>query len=306
VGELRRFFHAQHITADEGLLLAISGGRDSMVLGEATARLCERSPRRWHVATVDHGLRAEAKEETAFVRAAAKRWGVSCDVIRLTPPAQMDHGLLAWAREARYAALERVREKRGSAWIATAHHAQDQAETLLVRLTRGGALRGMPARRGAMLRPLLALMPEDLAHFARKHAVAWREDASNADPQHLRARLRAQVMPALQAAAQTDSVAALAHAAETLREDDDFLNEAAGELWREAAGRGELSTATVSLAFLKRAPRPLVRRAMRAWLRAAGIVDVSSATLAELGAGHGARLPGGREVCREGKNLRLL
>ena len=306
VGELRRFFHTQRIAADDGVLVAISGGRDSMVLGEAMARLSERSPRRWSVATVDHGLRPEARQETALVRAAAKRWCVECEVIRLKPVAEMPHGLLAWARDARYAALDKARLKRKHAWLATAHHAQDQAETLLLRLARGGALRGMPERRGALLRPFLALLPSDLAHFAEKHRVQWKEDPSNRDPQHLRARLRAEVVPAFQAAAQTDVVAALAHAAEALREDEDYLAAAAGDFWRGAAGRGELSATTVPLALLKTAPRPLVRRALLAWLRASGIGDVSAASLAALCAGHGIRLPGGREVRREGKNLRLL
>lgn len=277
-----------------------------MVLGEAMARLSEEAPRRWSVATVDHGLRADARKETAFVKAAAKRWGVECDVVRLQPTADMPHGLLAWARGARYAALDKVRLKRKHQWLATAHHAQDQAETLLVRLARGGALRGIPALRGTVVRPLLSLLPSDLAHFAEKHEVRWMEDPSNRDPQHLRARLRAQVMPVFQAAAQTDIVEALAQAALSLHADDDFLNEAAGDLWRDAAGRGELSAATVSLKLIKTAPVPLLRRGFVAWLRAAGVVDVSRASLAALCAGHGVRLPGGREVRRDGKNLRLM
>ena len=303
--ELRRFFHAHHIEADSGLLVAVSGGRDSMVLGEAMARLTQRTKRRWHVATVNHGLRPEAREETAFVRAAAQRWGVTCDIIKLKPVSDMPHGLLAWARDARYEALEKARVKRRCAWLLTAHHAQDQAETLLVRLARGGALRGMAAQRGSLLRPLLALMPADLTHFAAKHAMEWKEDPSNFDTHHLRARLRSELLPIFQAAAQTDVIDALAQAAERLRQDDDYLTAKAGDFWREAAGRGELGADTVALTTLKNAPQPLLRRALAAWLRAAGIADVSSASLAELSAGHATRLPGGREVVRDGKVLRL-
>ncbi len=296
VGELRRFFHQEKIPHAAGVLVAVSGGRDSMVLGEGMARL---GGMRWAVASVNHGLRAEAAAETAMVMAAAERWGVAGEVISLVPPAEKPQGLLAWARDARYAALEGVRQKAGFAFIATAHHAQDQAETVLVRLARGGIVRGMRARRGAVLRPLLGLFPEDLDRFAEKHALAWAEDASNHDRQHLRARIRDEALPALKAAMQRDPVEALSHWAEQMAEDDSFLSQCAETALADATATGSASPSKIALSLLQIAPRPVARRILLLWwnqLRWQQSVKTPPAQrqLDDLLDGHGVQLSGGR------------
>src|SRR5262245_31162064 len=115
--------------AGGSVLLAVSGGADSTALLVGTAAVAERLALKVEVATLDHGLRPEAREEVEAVARLAARWGLPCHVRQLhLPPGS---GLEARAREARYAALEALRRERGLQVVATAHTASDQAETLL-------------------------------------------------------------------------------------------------------------------------------------------------------------------------------
>ncbi len=184
------------------VLLACSGGRDSMA---ALALLDALRPSLGHalvVAHVDHGLQVNHCETAEIVRAEAARRGLPV-VIR---PVTLKHGadLEARARTARYRALEVCRLTLQADCIATAHHADDQAETVLLRLARGA---GMDAHAGvrrvradAIVRPLLALTRGQLAASAAHFEVPWLADPSNDDLAMSRNHLRHVVLPALEGA----------------------------------------------------------------------------------------------------------
>ena len=201
------------------VVVAVSGGVDSMVLLDVLARMARRERWRLIVGHVDHQLRASSAEDAQFVAAESARRRIGGDAIAVTVRAGKG-GLAARAREARYAALLALARREEATVIATAHTANDQAETLLLRLLRGTGARGLagiPAKRlvagsVSVVRPLLGLTREDVLGHARRFGVRWREDPSNASPARLRNRVRAEVLPLLRAL-QPDVVRALARAA---------------------------------------------------------------------------------------------
>lgn len=147
---------------------------------------------------VDHGLRVEAAAELDLAEQHAERVGVPFARTRLA--VAPGGNLQARARSARYAALEEAQRAAGATLLATAHHADDRAETVLLRLLRGSGPRGLavlPARAGKRIRPFLRARKSDiLAHLAR-HAVPFAEDPSNRDRRHQRVRVRAELLPLL-------------------------------------------------------------------------------------------------------------
>jgi tRNA(Ile)-lysidine synthase len=176
------------ITPQDRFGLAVSGGADSMAM-LALAATCW--PGRIEAATVDHGLRPEAREEAEMVADWCRDHHVPHAI--LTPAQPISGSLQAEARAARYALLESWRAERGLDWLLTAHHADDQLETLLLRLGRGsgvGGLASIRARRGVILRPLLGVGRTELRAFCEAEDVPFFDDPSNADERFDRARLR--------------------------------------------------------------------------------------------------------------------
>jgi tRNA(Ile)-lysidine synthase len=190
------------VAAGERVLVAVSGGPDSMallhVLWEAAARLDVRL----EVATIDHGLRPEARAEGELVRARAEAlelpWhGLRVDVASARRP---HGGLQEAARRARLAALADLAARRGAARVALGHQADDQAETVLFRIVRGTGLHGLagiPYRRGPFVRPLLDVTRAELARYLRRRSIPHVEDPSNADLRFARARVRHTLLPLL-------------------------------------------------------------------------------------------------------------
>lgn len=278
VGEaLRRL--PEHAT----VVVALSGGRDSVVLLDAVRRC--RPPGQvlaWHV---HHGLQPQADPWQAFCEREAARQGVRFGCTRLVPDRAPGESLEAWARDARYAALWRAVSDAGAAALLTAHHADDQLETVFMRLARGSgpeALGGMaPAERrgpGWLLRPLLAVGRDDIDAYARARRLAWVEDPMNVDEAFLRATLRARVLPAL-AAAVPGLRGNVLRTAALLRETGEALRAIAEADLRDAGLAPDLrSIDRCTLAGL-----PAFRRneAVRAWFRALGLPMPSQARLAQ-------------------------
>ncbi|MBV6658986.1 MAG: tRNA lysidine(34) synthetase TilS [Devosiaceae bacterium] len=179
------------------LLLAVSGGPDSMAMmaGLAFARDAGALGAQLHVATVDHGLRAESAQEAALVEEAAATLGLACERITLTAPEPVG-SVQAWARAERYAALASSARALGAA-IATAHTADDQAETFLMRAARGTGAEGLAGIRaqtvleGArVIRPFLDWARADLHTALGGAPVGAVDDPSNADARFTRVRFR--------------------------------------------------------------------------------------------------------------------
>jgi tRNA(Ile)-lysidine synthase len=186
----------------ERILVAVSGGPDSMALLHALWEVAGRLGVGLEVATVDHGLRPEARAEAELVRARAAAldlpWhGVCADVAaaRKGRPSLQDA-----ARRARLAALTELAARLGAGRIALGHQADDQAETVLFRVVRGTGLRGLggiPYLRGPFIRPLLDVTRAEVLRYLRRRSIPFVEDPSNADHRFARARIRHRLLPLL-------------------------------------------------------------------------------------------------------------
>jgi tRNA(Ile)-lysidine synthase len=182
------------IPLDEHVLVACSGGADSVALAAAVSHGFKAS-----IGHIDHGLREASAHDAAEVRAVARALGLPFFLERLEGLNVSSAGLEAAAREARYPALARLAAKAGAKLVATAHTRRDQAETLLLRLIRGagpGALAGIRRRRPLaqgvdLLRPLLDVPRAATEALCNERGLSFLDDPHNSDPARARAKLRA-------------------------------------------------------------------------------------------------------------------
>jgi len=237
--------------------LAVSGGPDSVALLLLTHAVV---PGRFFVATVDHGLRPEGAAEAAMVAALCSDRGIPHQTISLNLAA--GPGVQARARSARYAAMGAWAIEQGLAALVTAHHADDQAETLVMRLNRGAGLRGLGAMRTRsvvpghdlpLLRPLLGWRRAELAAVCAQAGVTPANDPSNRDARFERARLRTAM-----AEAEWLDIAALAASAAHLAEADEVLD------WATAQALENVVEHAGALVWQSQAPRALQLRVLEA------------------------------------------
>jgi tRNA(Ile)-lysidine synthase len=180
------------------ILLAVSGGGDSTALLHVLSILMERGVVALHAHGVDHGLRAEAASELELVGELCQARRV--DFTQCRVDLRAGGNLQARARELRYAELDAVRARVDAQWIATAHHADDRAETMLLRLLRGsgaGGLAVLPAVDGNRVRPMVRATKADVLLHLQRQGLRWAEDPSNQDRRFLRSRVRHELMPLL-------------------------------------------------------------------------------------------------------------
>ncbi len=244
------------------VLVACSGGPDSLALAAATGFEAPRAGLAAGAVVVDHGWHPGSA-------AVARRAAHACGELGLDPvevvaagPATGTGGPEARARAGRYAALEQAAARRGAAAVLLGHTRDDQAEQVLLGLARGSGARslaGMPPARGLHRRPLLHLPRATTAAACAALGLDPWHDPANTDPAHARARVRAAVLPALEEHLGPGVAAALARTAEQLREDADALETLGADLLARARQGG----AGLDAAVLAAAPAALRTRALR-------------------------------------------
>jgi tRNA(Ile)-lysidine synthase len=287
------------------LLVACSGGADSLALAAAVAFLAPRAGLAAGLITVDHGLRADSAEQATRVAALAGELGF--DPV-LVVPVQVDAtgGPEAAARTARYAALHAAAQAL-DAVVLLGHTLDDQAETVLLGLGRGSGPRsitGMRQADGRYLRPLLGLRRATTLEACRALGLQPHADPHNADPRFQRVRLRHEVLPLLEDVLQGGVAGALARTADLLRDDLDAL-----DAWAAAALAGQHGP-DLDVAELDQLPKAVRTRLLRTWLAAAGAGALTAEHTAAVDAlvtgwhGQGpADLPGGVAVVRRSARL---
>ncbi len=185
------------------LLVAVSGGVDSVVLLHALQSVSVQLELTLEVAHLDHQIRPESTSDADFVRNLCREWGITChiDICDVPALAEQDKISLEMAgRNTRREFLQRIAEQVNAQQIVFAHHRDDQVETFMLRLLRGSGQSGLTAMRvlqGFWWRPLLNCSREQILAYARQHQLNWVEDKSNSDPAFLRNRLRTQIIPQL-------------------------------------------------------------------------------------------------------------
>ncbi|MBL7114592.1 MAG: tRNA lysidine(34) synthetase TilS [Kiritimatiellae bacterium] len=309
----------------ETVLVATSGGKDSMALLELMASLAKTLDISIIVAHLNHGIRGqEASRDAESVAEAARRLKLPfhCARARVSVRAK-NRGISIEmaAREARYAFFRKICRQTYATCIATAHTADDQAETLLLKLARGagsGGLAGIPpisTHHGLRLvRPLLAFTGKELCDYLRACNLTWREDASNTDPAFLRNRVRTEILPLLEERLNPCVRDALTRTADILRQEDEWMQSMAELLLKECSAT-ESNTGDLHITQLASLPPAALRRVLIRWLSTSGVdntdIDyrrldsITRLVLSHRGSGH-VQLPGNLLVYRQGGWLSLV
>ena len=280
------------------VLCALSGGADSMCLLHLLAGLAGEVGFSLSAAHYNHQLRgAESDRDERFVRARCAEYAIPLTVgtgdVAAAARAQ-GRGVEETARRMRYTFLQAAAEAMGDALIATAHHADDNAETLLLHLIRGSGLQGLTGispRRGNLVRPLLTVTRAEVEEYLSLHGVPYVEDSTNADTAHTRNYLRHTIFPLLREL-NPRVVESLSDTARYLRADNDFLNAQAMAICQNA--RWAEDNLVIEARLLADAPRAVAPRAARRLLEMMGDGDFGSAEPSSRGDSDEAeRNPGG-------------
>ena len=284
------------------LVVAVSGGTDSVALLLLLSEFAPKLGLDLHVAHFDHRLRAKAAAKDAqFVADLAQSRGATIRVGRADAPPKSEDD----ARDQRYAFLRRAAREVGATLIATGHTRDDQAETVLLHLTRGSGiagLAGMRPRRDDIVRPLLAIGRAETLAVCKDAKIDPREDRSNADPKYARNRIRHKVLPELERI-NLQAKAALARLADAAAVATDAIDRAADQTLAGATTRDGVALDRIDPALLDDA-------LALAWNRATGrsLAAKHRAALAGLATTRDGSasldLPGGRAV-REYDRLRI-
>jgi tRNA(Ile)-lysidine synthase len=288
------------LTPGERVVVAVSAGADSTALADILCRMSVADfPLTLAFAYLDHGLRSQAKDEAAYVSHMAETRGLRFFWDKIDLHGEKESALEERGRRLRYQFFARCANEFQADKVAVAHHADDQAETLLMHLLRGSGIHGLaamppmraltPHSRSQLIRPLLSVRKTDIIAYLKERGIAWFEDASNDDIRFTRNRVRHRVLPLLQNENFPGVVTALAHTAVHCREVVVYLEEQAQTAYSDAmcawaarpdfcrfvhmaAGRA-IACAMHNTAW-DRLPHALVPFVLRCFLRAIGSEEV--------------------------------
>ncbi len=314
---------SQWLRPGERVLLGVSGGADSIALLHLfSSPQLRPSLGELRVVHVNHQLRPEAGADAAFVESLGRRWNVPVTIVSCNVRAELR--ARGWsvedgARRIRYAAFEEVAVRYSAGRLALAHTADDQAETVMMRMVRGAGLTGLaaipptrPLGATLVIRPLLNVWRRDILSYLRRHRLTFRHDATNADPRFLRNRVRGQLLPLLERDYNPQIKQQLHQLAEQCRTDVTFLRAAARRHWKRVAKPHPAGGWRLQLAALRRLPESLQWQLVRLALQDAADVLVGlefrhwlqiRRVIADHSSGIGLDLPGGAHVERQGSEL---
>jgi tRNA(Ile)-lysidine synthase len=266
---------------DMTVLLAVSGGADSVALLRAMVNL-KATTGTLVVAHLNHQLRGQQSlDDETFVVALCHRLGVPCEVARIAAERLADQssdGLEAAARAVRYEFLRQTAERLGARYVATAHTADDQAETILHRILRGTGISGLSGMRRArllspactLIRPLLGFRRAELVAYLADLGQPYRSDASNEDLRFTRNRIRHELLPQLAEHFNSGVVDSLLRLGILAGEAQEVVVRQAEELCQRHVEHPRPEIIRVGLASLGNQPRYLVREMLLAAWRSAG------------------------------------
>lgn len=279
------------ISPGDVVLAGVSGGPDSVALLHVLNRLKEEYSIKLFAGHLNHMFRGgEADADARMVEDLAGEWEIPLVSERIDVPGYLKKNRLSpeeGAREVRYRFFQRTAREIGANRVALGHHADDQAETVLINLIRGAGITGLggipPVREGMYIRPLMCVRRVQIEDYCRTFSIPYRVDSSNLKTIYLRNRVRLELLPLLEEKYNPAVVISLNHMAEIAREEDCYLEERAGGVLKDVLERREEVKVVISLERMARYPVALKRRVVRLACREVG---------------EGARLPGYQHVDR--------
>ena len=305
----------------EKVLVAVSGGQDSVALLHLLVNLAKEMDFSLHAAHLNHMFRGrEGEEDAIFVRELAEKYSLPVTLEAVDVPAYCrETGLSsqAAAREIRYRFLQSVAQEKSAGKIALAHHADDQAETILINFLRGAGTGGMkgilPVREGLYIRPLLSQRRWQIEDYCRLQGLSFRTDSTNLKTIYQRNRIRLTLLPQLAEEYNPEIVQALLRQSEICQEEDHYLEEQARSAYLRVKTELPEGGVGLTLATLRLLPIALARRVLRlAWRDLTGserdLTFAHSEKVLSLTAGTGQAqivLPGGRVAERTSHSLNL-
>lgn len=246
------------------VLVAVSGGADSLALAWAAAFVLPRLGHSVEAVIIDHQLQDGSAQVALAAQDTLARFGLDTTIIAVDVLG--GGNVEEHARRARYQALESVAHEKGATAVLLGHTKNDQAETVLLGLTRGSgptSIRGMAEKRGLWLRPFLGLSRDTTQQVCVDVGCSWWEDPHNKDQRFIRPRIRHEVLPLLDDVVGPGIVSALTTTARLIADDDDHLTQLANELYEACVTKnGDLSVGP-----LADTPPALRRRVVRKWVK---------------------------------------
>lgn len=271
--DIHNFLKKHHmIQAGDALLIAVSGGPDSMALLHWLVKQREKLNLKLRVIHVNHQLRGDAADaDQEYVEGMCQQWEVACTSVVMDVEAYAKENRMskqAAARACRYQAFKQTAERYGLRKVAMAHHADDQVETVLMRMIRGAGLQGLsgiPPYRAAegfvIVRPFLELSRKTIEEYCHYYQIEPREDQSNLTDDYTRNYLRHHVTPLL-AQLNPKLQMAIGEMSDVLREENDWLEQEAKKYVQQVMELKKRHKITINLSKFRHIPLPLQRRAI--------------------------------------------
>ena len=292
----------EKFSAGDVILVAVSGGADSLALAEAAKLEGEKLALKVIGVTIDHQLQSGSAAQADKV---VRQLSIPCSVEKVN--VEVTDGLEASARRARYAALEKCAKESNAAAILLGHTKDDQAETVLLGLARGSGARslsGMASANGIYLRPLLDITRAQTVAACQELELSPWNDPHNDDESFMRVKARKKVLPFMESEIGPGIRDALVRSAQLLRDDADALDALAKEYWQ--------TDSSLEIAPLAALPRAIRTRVLRLALFESGVTQLSAEQVAQVEAlisnwkGQGeVSLPAGVKVSRISGRLTL-
>jgi len=263
------------VAAGDSVLVALSGGPDSVALLHILSRLRRRYRLRLGAIYVNHQIRKRAAlREEQYCRELCDRLKVEFHLVREDIPGlakKYRKGIEEVAREFRYTLFERLAVENGYDHVAVGHHADDQVETIIFRLFRGTGpegLRGMPIKRGRIIRPLLRLTRLEIMNHLKRFRIKWCEDVSNRSLRFKRNYIRHKLLPAVRTELNPSVERAILNLADTLGDEDAFVEAAVDRIARKCLTTSTGGKFSLALDCFRTYAVGLRRRLLRRCLKA--------------------------------------
>ncbi len=252
------------------VLVAVSGGPDSLAMLEILSRLKDVFNFQLHVVHLNHKLREEAKKEAEFVRSFAESRDISVTIFEYDIPdllAKEGGSVQDQAREIRYRLFNNLATEIGADKIALGHHGDDLAETVLMRFLRGSGLEGLigftPQSREKLIRPLISLTRDEIEYFCQREGFIPCYDPSNTKPVYFRNRVRLKLIPELEADYNPKIRHQLVQMSHMLDEENQLLEEYANKIFEEVLLKSEKEVLYFNIQALSKKKPAMVRRILR-------------------------------------------